>query len=90
MSDAVRAGTTNGVNAITLERPDTGNALSDPAIVRLSDLLETANPAAQVITIRGAGADFCVEREPPPASHATRWSRSNCAAPITSCSGFTA
>lgn len=46
MSDTVRTGTTNGVYAITLARPDTGNALSDPAIVRLGDLLETADPAA--------------------------------------------
>jgi enoyl-CoA hydratase len=65
MSDAVRAKTKNGVYAITLERPDTGNALSDPAIVRLGDLLETADPAAQVITIQGTGADFCIGREPP-------------------------
>lgn len=66
MSEVVRAETRNGVYAITLERPDTGNALSDAAIVRLGDLLEAADPAAQVITIRGAGADFCVGREPPP------------------------
>ncbi len=65
MSDAVRAETKNGVYAITLARPDTGNALSDPAIVRLGDLLEAVDPAVQVITIQGAGADFCVGREPP-------------------------
>jgi len=65
MSDAVHAATKDGVYAITLDRPATGNALSDAAIVRLGDLLEAVDPSAGLITIQGAGADFCVGREPP-------------------------
>lgn len=65
MSETVRAETKNGVYAITLDRPDIGNALSDPEIVRLGDLLEAADPAAGLITIQGAGADFCTGRAPP-------------------------
>jgi len=66
MTDAVRAETKGAVYAITLNRPETGNAVSDAAIVRLGDLLEAVDPAVRVITLQGAGSDFCVGREPPP------------------------
>ena len=66
MTDAVRAETKGAVYAITLNRPETGNAVSDAAIVRLGDLLEAVDPAVRVITLQGAGSDFCIGREPPP------------------------
>lgn len=66
MTDAVNAERKGDVYAITLNRPETGNALSDAAIVRLGDLLAAVDPAARLITIEGSGADFCVGREPPP------------------------
>jgi len=66
MTDAVRAETKGAVYAITLNRPETGNAVSDAAIVRLGDLLEAVDPAVRVISLQGAGSDFCVGREPPP------------------------
>jgi enoyl-CoA hydratase len=66
MIDAVRAETKGAVYAITLNRPESGNAVSDAAIVRLGDLLEAVDPAVRVITLQGAGSDFCVGREPPP------------------------
>lgn len=66
MTDAIRAEKKGAVYAITLNRPETGNAVSDAMIVRLGDLLETVDPAVRVITLQGAGSDFCVGREPPP------------------------
>jgi enoyl-CoA hydratase len=66
MKDAIRAERDGGVYAMTLNRPETGNAVSDAMIVELGDLLETIDPAVGVITIEGAGSDFCVGREPPP------------------------
>jgi len=66
MKNAVHAECDGRVCAITLNRPKTGNAVSDAMIVHLGDLLETVDPAVRVITIEGAGSDFCVGREPPP------------------------
>jgi enoyl-CoA hydratase len=67
MKNAIRAERKGDVYAITLNRPEAGNAVSDAMIVHLGDLLETVHPTVRVITIAGAGADFCVGREPPPA-----------------------
>jgi enoyl-CoA hydratase/carnithine racemase len=66
VSDTIRAERRGDVYAITLNRPDTGNAVSDATIVELGDLLAGVDPAVRVITLQGAGADFCVGREPPP------------------------
>jgi enoyl-CoA hydratase len=66
MTEAVNGERKGDVYAITLNRPETGNALSDAAIARLGDLLAAVNPAVRLITLQGAGADFCVGREPPP------------------------
>jgi enoyl-CoA hydratase len=66
MKNAIRTERKGDVYAITLNRPKAGNALSDPMIVHLGDILEAVDPAVRVITIEGAGADFCVGREPPP------------------------
>jgi enoyl-CoA hydratase len=66
MKNAIRAERKGDVYAITLNRPKAGNALADPMIVHLGDLLEAVDPTVRVITIEGAGADFCVGREPPP------------------------
>lgn len=66
MTEAVNAERKGDVYALTLNRPETGNALSDAAIVRLGDLLAAVDPAVRLITIQGKGADFCVGREPPP------------------------
>jgi enoyl-CoA hydratase len=65
MTDAIRAGRKDGVYAITLNRPEAGNAVSDSMIVHLGDLLEAIDSTVRVITIEGAGSDFCVGREPP-------------------------
>ena len=65
MTDAIRAERRGGVYAITLNRPEAGNAVSDSMIVQLGDLLEAVDSTVRVITIEGAGSDFCVGREPP-------------------------
>jgi enoyl-CoA hydratase len=66
MSEAVITERKGDVYAITLNQPDSGNALSDAAIVQLGDLVAAVDPAVRLITIQGAGADFCVGRAPPP------------------------
>ena len=66
MSEAVIAERKGDVYAITLNQPESGNALSDPVIVQLGDLLAAVDPAVRLITIQGAGGDFCVGRAPPP------------------------
>lgn len=65
MTDAVNGERKGDVYTITLNRPATGNALSDAAIVRLGDLVEKVDSDVRLITLQGAGADFCVGREPP-------------------------
>jgi len=66
MSEAVTAERKGDVYAITLNNPASGNALTDPAIVRLGDLLAAVDSDVRLITIEGAGNDFCVGRAPPP------------------------
>jgi len=65
MTDSVRTERKGAAYAITLNRPEAANAVSDSMIVRLGDLLETVDSSVRVITIQGAGSDFCVGREPP-------------------------
>lgn len=66
MSEAVIAERKGDVYAITLNNPKSGNALSDAAIVQLGNLLAVVDSDVRVITLQGAGADFCVGRAPPP------------------------
>ncbi len=66
MTDAVSGERKGDVYAITLNQPASGNALSDPMIVRLGDLLEGVESDVRLITLQGAGKDFCVGRAPPP------------------------
>lgn len=49
------------VAGITLNRPEKKNALSDPLIAALKDSLKRAghDEAVRVVTIKGAGSDFC-------------------------------
>jgi enoyl-CoA hydratase len=47
---------------ITLNRPDAGNAATDAMALELTRLVGTAPESAQLILLRGAGADFCVGR----------------------------
>ena len=60
MTDTICAQRKGGVYAITLNRPEAGNAVSDSMIVQLGDLLEAVDSTVRVITLEGAGSDFCV------------------------------
>ena len=55
------------VATITLNRPDRGNAVSDEMVAELARLVNDAASQADLVLLRGAGADFCVGRAPPPA-----------------------
>jgi enoyl-CoA hydratase len=65
MSDVVRAETRGGVCSISLNHPESGNALSDAAISRLGDVLESVDSTVRIITLQGVGTDFCAGRAPP-------------------------
>lgn len=55
------ANTANGVARLTLNRPEKRNALNDALIDALREALAAADgdPAVRVVTIEGAGPDFC-------------------------------
>ena len=62
MSEDILVGWTGDVLEITLNRPERGNAMSDPMIVELGDIIEREHEKARLIVLRGAGADFCTGR----------------------------
>jgi methylglutaconyl-CoA hydratase len=59
--EPVHATTARGVATLTLDRPDTRNALSTALIARLLDLLAAAvaDPAVRVVVLSHAGPAFC-------------------------------
>ena len=61
MSDDILTECDGDVLAITLNRPDDGNAMSDANAAELTTLLDGAAGQARIVVLRGAGADFCVE-----------------------------
>ena len=56
MTEAIRAERKGAVYAITLNRPEAGNAVSDSMIVQLGDFLEAVDSTVRVITIQGPRA----------------------------------
>ena len=63
MSDEILAARNGPILEITLNRPQIGNAASDAMAVELTRLLLSAGENAEIVVLRGAGADFCVGRE---------------------------
>lgn len=65
MSDPVRVEHADGVATITLDQPDTLNALSLVMKVALRSALEevAADPAARAVVLTGAGRGFCVGQD---------------------------
>jgi len=61
MTGPLRSDCAHGVLALTLDRPDQRNALSTELIEALHAAMEAAelDPGARVVTITGAGRDFC-------------------------------
>ncbi len=63
MSEEILTARNGPILEITLNRPQIGNAASDAMAVELTKLLLTAGESAEIVVLRGAGADFCVGRE---------------------------
>jgi len=63
MADHIVTARKGPVLEITLNRPEIGNAASDPMAVELTKLLLSAGESAEIVVLRGAGDDFCVGRE---------------------------
>jgi enoyl-CoA hydratase len=51
------------VTAITLNRPEIGNRLSDPTIGELAGMIDAAAKDSRLIVIKAAGEEFCLGRE---------------------------
>jgi len=68
MSDAILVKVSNGVATVTMNRPETGNKLDPPAAEALTRALRdlAADRDLRAVVLKGAGADFCAGREPPP------------------------
>jgi enoyl-CoA hydratase len=47
---------------ITLNRPESGNAVTDEMVVELTRLIKDAPKSSDIVVLRGAGKDFCVGR----------------------------
>ncbi|MDX3907636.1 MAG: enoyl-CoA hydratase/isomerase family protein [Pigmentiphaga sp.] len=60
---------------VTINRPEQGNGMSDAMALELAGLLDRAHESAELVLLRGAGADFCTGRArdpnaPPPSPEA--------------------
>ena len=62
MSEDILVVKNGDVLEITLNCPERGNAMSDPMIVELGDILEREHEKVRLIVLRGAGDDFCAGR----------------------------
>jgi enoyl-CoA hydratase len=64
MSEDFIVAQTGDVLEITINHPERGNAMSDPMIVELGDLIEREHEKVRLFVLRGAGDDFCAGRSP--------------------------
>ena len=62
MSEDLIIKQTGDVLEITLNQPEHGNAMSDPMIIELSEIIEKEHENVRLFVLRGAGEDFCVGR----------------------------
>lgn len=53
---------------ITINRPEAGNNVTDPMVLELTRVLNRAHETADLVVLRGNGADFCTGRAPRPAN----------------------
>jgi enoyl-CoA hydratase len=63
MASLITSETDGRVARVTINRPDTGNRVTNPMAVELTQLFGELGKTAQVIVLRGAGNDFCLGRE---------------------------
>jgi enoyl-CoA hydratase len=68
MSNPILCENDGQVTTITLNRPQTGNRVTNPMLDTLRQMIEAAS-GSRVIVLRGAGDNFCVGRELPPEGH---------------------
>lgn len=69
MSNEITTRQDGQVLAVTLNRPERGNGMTDAMVVELTGIVEAAPRTSRVMVFRGAGADFCVGRDAgPPAN----------------------
>jgi enoyl-CoA hydratase len=61
--EEIRAKTRGRVLEIVLNRPERGNAATDPMATHITSLLRTTREDVDLVVLRGAGADFCVGRD---------------------------
>lgn len=53
---------------ITINRPEAGNSVTDQMVLELTRVLNRAHETADLVLLRGSGADFCTGRAPRPAT----------------------
>ncbi len=53
---------TDEVLDVTINHPERGNAMTDPMINELADLVDIKGDKVRLIVLRGAGEDFCTGR----------------------------
>jgi enoyl-CoA hydratase len=75
---------------VTINRPETGNGMSNDMAVELAGVFEAAAETSQFVVLRGAGKDFCIGRagmgqQPPTQPEALELRRSN--EPVFHCYG---
>ncbi len=59
-----------GILRVTVNRPDSGNAMTDAMALELTGIVRTAPQTSRMVLLRGAGRDFCVGRAAQPPSAA--------------------
>ena len=62
MSDDLLVKQDGPILRVTINRPDHGNAATDPMAVELTGILEKIPETTRLVVLRGAGKDFCVGR----------------------------
>ena len=62
MGDEIRVEQDGAILRVTLNRPATGNDVTDDMARQLGELLARAGDVSRLVVLRGAGADFCVGR----------------------------
>ena len=65
MSEDILDQCDGNILTITLNRPESGNALNDTGIAHLSGLLQGAGARARLVLLKAAGDDFCIGRLAP-------------------------
>src|SRR5215471_5780637 len=64
MSNELRVHEDRTILRVTINRPADGNGMSDDMAQELTDVLDRAHETAEMVLLRGAGADFCTGRAP--------------------------